>query len=422
MFVGGGFPIGYDLEDHKLVVNERDAETVRTLFRLYVELGTVRRVQAEAAKMGLRTKVRKAQKTGRVRGGVPFQRNHLYWILKNRTYLGEIHHKGQIHIGQHRPIVDRALFDRVQKMLARHSIERVNGDHALCPSPLAGILFDDRGNRMTPTHTRKEGVQLRYYMCQALLKNQPEKAGALRRVPAREIEGIVAQQCCELLSKPARLIEQLAGENLSSENKQTIANAAAKLSGQLLSSGDKRQLAFARATISEIVAGPEAIQITFNQGSLITFNQGSLKIALGVAEKSARSIQLTRLSPPKLEGGFAITVPIHLTRSGRNKCMVIADDKGERRLMNDGMVLAVARAIKWDGEVRAGTSPSKIASRENLSKGYVTRVMPLAFLAPDIVKAIYEGRQPLDLKVKALCAKLPLDWTEQRRVHGFPAR
>jgi hypothetical protein len=102
--------------------------------------------------------------------------------------------------------------------------------------------------------------------------------------------------------------------------------------------------------------------------------------------------------------------------------MVIADDKDDRRLVNDSMVLAVARAIKWDGEIRAGDSLNRIAKRENLSTTYVTCVMPLAFLAPDIVQAIYDGRQPPRLKVKQLSAQLPLDWVEQRHVLGFPAR
>ena len=86
------------------------------------------------------------------------------------------------------------------------------------------------------------------------------------------------------------------------------------------------------------------------------------------------------------------------------------------------MVMTIARAMKWDQEIRNGISPSKIAKREGLSKSYITRVMPLAFLAPDIVQAIYEGRQPAGLKVKALSVKLPLLWEEQRRVFGFPAR
>jgi len=102
--------------------------------------------------------------------------------------------------------------------------------------------------------------------------------------------------------------------------------------------------------------------------------------------------------------------------------MVIGNDNGTEPLVNKSMVLAVARAIKWDGEFRVGTSLRKIAKKYGLSHHYVTRVMPLAFLAPDIVQAIYEGRQPIGLKVKALSADLPLDWVEQRRSLGFPAR
>jgi len=412
MFMGGGFPLGYDLNDHKLVVNEAESKTVRMIFGLYAELRSVRRLQAEAVRLGIVSKKRTSE-SGRAWGGKRLTRGHLYYILRNRTYLGEILHKGKIYAGQHEAIVDRALWDQVQEILAGNAKDRSDGKDSAHPSPLAGLLFDDRGNRLTPSHTQRGSVRYRYYVCQALLQHHPDKAGPIKRVPAAEIEGLVAQQILEMLNKPARLVGHLIGDDAAGEAKEAIVSATKKLSTRLQNEGEKEQLAFARAIIVKIIAGVETVEIAFDREAL--------SVRLGLIAKPERSAP-NHARRKKSESAFTIRVPVRLTRSGRQKRMIIADDNGEQRLVNEDMVMAIARAIKWDPEIRSGMSFRQIAKRENLSAGYISRVMPLAFLAPDIVQAIYEGRQPADLKVKALSAHLPLEWAEQRRALGFPAR
>src|SRR5438552_3120505 len=113
MWMGGLVPLGYDLRDHELVINPAGAEMIRTLFRLYRELGTVRRVKEAADRLGLVTKQRQ-QRSGRLTGGEPFTRGHLYKILSNPLYIGEIEHKGVQYPGQHPPLIDGATWDAVQ--------------------------------------------------------------------------------------------------------------------------------------------------------------------------------------------------------------------------------------------------------------------------------------------------------------------
>ena len=413
MFMGGGFPLGYDLNDHRLVVNDDEAKSVRTIFDRYVELRSVRHLQVEVRRLGIVTKVRTSE-SGRTWGGGKLTRGHLYYVLQNRTYIGEIFHKGQIYAGLHDAIVDRGVWDQVQEILASNLKDRSGGKNFTHPSPLTGILFDDRGNRLTPSHSTRGSVRRRYYVCQAIQQNKPDEVGSIRRLPAPEIEALVVQQVRGLLTRSAELLRHLVGDEAKGEVKQTILTAATTTKHRIDRDKDKSQIAFVRAIVRKIVAGAEAVVINIDRASLMT--------QLGVVQEKFGTPDRVESRRGEGAGEFAISIPIRLTRSGRQKRMIIADGAGIQRIVNDGMVMAVARAVTWDQDVRSGMSLREIAKRENLSAGYVTRIMPLAFLAPDIVQAIYEGRQPAGLKVKALSANLPLDWIEQRRTLGFSAR
>ncbi len=148
MWMGGNPPLGYDLKDRTLVINEAEAATVRHIFRRFLELGSVYSLHAELEREGVRTKISTA-KNGNVRGGAAFGRGNLAHLLKNRVYLGEIVHKGTSYPGLHLPIIDQQLFDAAQDLLD----ERSQGPRQRTRSraPLAGILFDALGNRMAAT-------------------------------------------------------------------------------------------------------------------------------------------------------------------------------------------------------------------------------------------------------------------------------
>ena len=152
MWMGGVVPIGYDVNDRRMVVNEVEAKIVRGIFRSYLQLGNVRLLQRDLVRRGIRTKRYKCA-TGKVMGGRPFARGHLYELLNNRLYRGEVVHKGQVYPGQHDEIIDAALWEKVQAQLARNAAERSAAVGVKHPSLLAGFIYDDRGNRLTPTHT-----------------------------------------------------------------------------------------------------------------------------------------------------------------------------------------------------------------------------------------------------------------------------
>jgi hypothetical protein len=130
--------------------------------------------------------------TGKTLGGGLISRGHLYKILSNPIYLGRLPHRGQVHDGLHASIIDREIWDRVQLLLAEHA-QRTAGGRQNSDGLLAGKLFDDRGNPMSPSHAAKGGRRYRYYVSQAILQGRKHEAGSVARVPALEIEARVAE-------------------------------------------------------------------------------------------------------------------------------------------------------------------------------------------------------------------------------------
>jgi DNA invertase Pin-like site-specific DNA recombinase len=199
LWVGGMAPLGYDTKDRKISVNEAEADRVRTIFRSYLRLGSLSLLMAELRKQGIVTKVR-TLKSGATVGGIAFTRGPLAHLLRNRFYIGEVIFKGEVLAGEQPAIVERDLFDAVQAKLS----EQVNHHKTAgmrSEALLAGRIFDDRGNRMTPSHVRKRGIKYRYYLSSALLQGQPERVGGVRRIPAAEIEGLVTRSVRDHLNQ-----------------------------------------------------------------------------------------------------------------------------------------------------------------------------------------------------------------------------
>jgi len=201
LWVGGMVPLGYDTKDRKITVNGVEADSVRTIFRSYLQLGSLNPLMEDLRKRRIVTKVR-TLKTGQTVGGIPFTRGHLAYLLRNRFYIGEVVFKGEVLTGEQPPIVDRNLFEAVQaklnEQLNNHSFSRTKSE-----SPLMGRIYDDHGHRMTPSHARKRGTKYRYYISSALLQGQAEQqAGTVSRIPAAEIEALVARSVRNHLGQP----------------------------------------------------------------------------------------------------------------------------------------------------------------------------------------------------------------------------
>ena len=189
-WTGGTVPLGYELKDRKLAINRAEAQTVRTIFMLYLQTGSLNKLIPELDKRKIVTKRRNIE-IKKYQGGIPFTYGPLAYLLKNRIYLGEIHHGGKWFKGEHPPILDQSTFNRVQDQLKSNTTDRPKGQSAN-DAPLTGKLFDDRGNRMGPSFTRKNGVRYRFYVSTAL-RGRQHLAGSVKRVPATEVEQLIEQ-------------------------------------------------------------------------------------------------------------------------------------------------------------------------------------------------------------------------------------
>ena len=190
MWMGGPVPLGYRVENRKLVVDEAGAATVRRVFEGFAEIGSATRLLPVLRAEGLVTK------TGR-----PFDKGAVYKLLVNRTFLGEAVHKGTSYPGEHAAIISRELWDRVHAIMVESPRARAAKNRATAPALLRGLLFGPDGRAMSPTHTRKKGRLYRYYVSQAVLQGGADDA-PLRRLPAGEIEGLVLGQIRALLRQP----------------------------------------------------------------------------------------------------------------------------------------------------------------------------------------------------------------------------
>jgi DNA invertase Pin-like site-specific DNA recombinase len=196
MWMGGKVPLGYDVRERKLIVNEKEAETVRRVFELFLDTGsgtdTARQLQKEG----------RVSKTGRL-----LDKGDVYKLLNNRIYVGEAPHKGKIHLGEHQAIIDRALWDKVHALLKDSPHTRGNAAWNQTPTLLKGLLFGADGRALSPTHTRKRGRLYRYYVSQAALKGAEDTDPTLiRRISAAEIEAAVVNQVRTLLRQPEIIV------------------------------------------------------------------------------------------------------------------------------------------------------------------------------------------------------------------------
>src|SRR5437899_1883645 len=207
MWMGGIVPLGYDASERTLVINSAEAETVRCIFALYRELGCVRRVKEEADRLGLRTK-RSTTANGIERGGKPFSRGHLYNLLSNPIYIGEVSHKGQLYPAQHPALIDTETWTAVRDRLATNASDHRRKADAAEPSLLAGVLTDARGERFTPSHAVKKGRRYRYYVSGVLITQAGTDRAQGWRLPAQEIEDAVIRVLADALTSPAIMLER----------------------------------------------------------------------------------------------------------------------------------------------------------------------------------------------------------------------
>ena len=362
LWMGGNVPLGYDIpsdpNNRVLGVNAAEAETVRLIFRRYLELGTVRRLAEDLRLRGITTKHRIAG-SGRMMGGGRWLEGPLHYFLKNRIYRGDIVHKAKVYPGQHQAIVDEETFEAVQQQLGIGRAPRTSGGRTSIRSGLTGKIFDDRGHPMSPASARRDGRLHRYYVSQATIRGDRGEPGSLARIPAEAAEALVDRELADRVD-PAKV------------------------------DGD------AKAALVRMVVSSGGVEMTLDPDML----------------------RIDAINADSPDAPVTLRIPVALKTFVGAKRIVDGAGVPVQPVGPDlALQKAIARGRRWAAQLASGerAGADDIAAAEDLQSRYVDKLLRLAWLAPDITDEILGGKRLRDYSLTELLeADIPMDWERQR--------
>ncbi|MGO8753168.1 MAG: recombinase family protein [Thermoguttaceae bacterium] len=408
---GGLPPLGYDLVDGKLVVNPQEAKLVRYIFNGFVKVGSTTLMVSDLNCQGYTTKTWTTRE-GKERKGHPWNKFRIYDLLNNRTYLGEVTHKGNIYRGEQSAIIPRDLWDKVHAILAKSQYTRGNHTRARTPALLKGLIRCGHcQTSMGITFTRKAARMYRYYLCANASKGGYE-ACSVKSVSAGEIEGVVIGRLRAALRDPeivARISHVAESPLKAAEVRDALQNVDS-LWNELFPAEQAR---IVELLVEGVVVEEEGITLTLRPNGL-----RSLALESQGAEQT---------DAPATDTGdpISVSIPMRFKRRGGRKEIIVpesdAPDVESVAPPQEPLVLALAQAHRWQELLDSGKveTAGELAKRLKVSKAYITRTLRLNYLAPDIVRAILDGREPSGLSLTVLTGTLPMLWEEQRKLLGF---
>lgn len=386
MWMGGRIPIGYKLEEKKLVPDEDYIPTVTTIFEQYMELESVFRLKNYLDENNITTKT-----------GKNFSKGNLYKLLSNRLYIGMINHKGTYYKGEHEKIIDGWTFNKVQGLLEKNRNNNKCKPRAKSYSLLAGKLFDDKGNKMSPSHSNTRGKRYRYYVSQAVIQGEQKQAGALTKIPAGEIENLVKKELTDFLTDKDKIQEYISEFDVHTQ--KSIFKKIQNL---------ELETSFIRGILAKVSLFKNKVKITLCRNNLVKTLESFLS-------------GNTALQEPKEEP----EVPIKITRdirisstSRKGSVLVVCGSEKKEININPFLVKIIVKSYYWnklldEGKVQNSKDIQKLEKMTN--NDYIKNALGLRILSPKIVEAILNGHQPADLTVQRLLNVKTLDWAEQER-------
>lgn len=366
MWMGGPVPIGYRLEDRKLFIADEEAEIVRSIFQRYLVLRSMCLLADELAARGVRTKER-AYANGRTVGGIPFTTGPLAALLKNPIYTGKVAHGGSLYDGEHEAIITQQLWDEVQQTLATNRRERREGRNARYPSLLTGMITDPEGRMMSPTFSTRSGQRHHYYVTR--LKPGEDRQSAWR-LPARDIDRAVIASFSNWLAE----LDPGMDQETSIETRASI---------PLMSVPEQRTLLLKHEAKASV--GSDQLVMTF------TTNDNATEIRMSAT----------------------------IARKGAELKLVVGQSFDDTHSEPDPVLLKLITLAHTAQRAKLAGSEDALISR--YSKAHLQQLLRISWLAPDIVAAIADGRQPATLTGRRLlrATNIPLSWKAQRKLFGF---
>lgn len=380
LWMGGNVALGYQPDGRTLLVDENEAMTIRTLYDLYLEHRAVRIVKEKAANLNLRTR-RRERPDGRVTGGGLFDRGHIHHILTNPLYAGRIRHKQKVFDGLHPAIIDPNIWSKVQDLLVAGAAKPRGEENKTMRSPLSGKLFDETGDRLTPSHSKKNGKRLRYYISRRLVSDRRRKHPDAWRLPAEQLEGLLAE---------------IVGKHLGRSGGAALMTVGLPA----------RDIIAAEASLREVSKSRQMFILI----ERVDLGLGSIQVSLDAkALAKALDVPLHRLNMDEL----TIKAAFQMRRRGVELKLHLGVAPPE---VDETLVRSIVKARSWLAMITGGKAVGEIADAEGISKRRVQAMVDLALLSPDILEIIATGEQPDGLTLTYLLkGGFPAVWSEQSK-------
>lgn len=388
MWMGGRVPIGYERKDKKLIIETSGAAKVKKIFEKYIELKSVPKLKTYLACENIRTNT-----------GKNFDKGQLYHILQNKTYTGKIVHKNNVYEGEHAAIIEENLFNLAQDLLQANKVDE-SRKHNASNSLLAGKIYDDKNNRMTPSYSKTRNKKYRYYVSQPVLKFDKTKAGSVSKLPAEETEKFVTDEIRSYFFDTKQIHNYIAELSVLEQNRIL----------EVVKSGKFDNYALVRSVLEKLTVSREWTEMILSKSRIKKFLydlNGNVQDMRGDKEQAEDYLIIKR--EIRIKTG---------TSKGCNT-LIIRNDKAELPYINEALIKAIVKSFYWhklllEGKVK---NTKDIQKLENLKdNSYIKQVLNLRFLSPRIIEAILNGTQPRELTVTKLFNIKTLNWKEQEQL------
>lgn len=388
MWMGGCVPIGYKRENKKLIINEEQADKVRVIFDEYLRLGSVPRLKEYLENKNIKTQT-----------GKSFSKGQLYHILSNKIYMGKIIHKDNVYEGEHESIIIDSVFLETQKLLLRNRVDKECNIKTTSHSLLVSKIFDDNGNRMTPSHSNAHGKKYRYYVSLALTQFKNKQAGSISKIPAGEIEKFVINNVKEYFQNKNQVIKFIKNFNIAEQN--TILDKLAKL--------NYNNPKLIRYVLEKVIVSKEWIEINLCENQIQK-----------LFENFIYCDEIPNWTELKNDSLIVIKKNIRISASSKLGCnvLIIADNTKQTPMPNANLIKAIIKSYYWNELLLSGKVKNikEIQTLEGCKDtSYIKDIINLRFLSPEIIETILNGLQPRDLTITKLLSIKTLDWSEQKQ-------
>ena len=373
MWLGGKPPLGYYRKDKKIYPDEEKSALVNNIFKRYIELKSTTLIKEWLKEQGHNISV-----------------GNLNCILRNKAYIGLVGHKGTWYKGEHQGIIPIELFEQAQAVMANNRINRQQYNPR--KSLLAGKLYDDKGNAMSPSWSMgSSGKKYRYYVSQAVIKKEPGKIGHITKISLPQIESFIDNWFNQFLKDKTIIYPYIKGFDITKQK-----DIIDKLRTYTITRSIEQIL------IQRIDLSPTQIKITLHTEQMV-------ELLNAIYEH--REVLL--LPTEELKQEQVYIEPYHIGIIDNGAKVIVGETVKPNPRQNSNLIKIIAQAVKWHQEILKGKTLKDISQQGNVSEQYVRRILKLSFLSPKIIRAILNGTQPVDCTLKKLLSIQTSDWREQ---------